>query len=384
MSTRAAPIGLDYTPAREQGAGIGRYVRELVAALAREDSDAEWRLFVAGAVRGQLPAPPGPGFEWRPAPLGSRWLTRLWHRARVPLPVEVFTGPICLFHATDFVLPPVRRGTKTVVQIHDLSFLRVPQAAPPGLGDWLKRAVPASVGRADHVLADSRATRDDLLELCDLPSRSAISVLYGGVDARFRPASGAAQEAVLRKYGLPQRSFILSVGTLQPRKNHGRLVEALGLLRRAGLDVQLVIAGGAGWLSGPFHRQLQESGLRQYVWLPGYVDDDDLPALYSAATVFAFPSLYEGFGLPVLEAMACATPVVTSNLSSLPEVAGDAALLVDPLDLEALADAIRRAIEDGELRRRLICAGLERARQFTWSRAARQLLQVYRDLGAQP
>ena len=289
MSTRAAPIGLDYTPAWEQGAGIGRYVRELVAALARQERGADWRLFVAGAARRHLPAPPGPGFEWRPAPLGSRWLTRLWHRARAPLPVEVFTGPLGLYHATDFVLPPVRRGTKTIVQVHDLSFLRVPQAAPPGLGEWLKRAVPASVRRADHVLADSQATRDDLVELFDLPSQSGTGVLYGGVDARFRPASEAAQAAVREKYGLPEQDFILSLGTLQPRKNHGRLVQALGHLRRAGLDLQLVIAGGAGWLSAPFYRQLQNSGLRDRVHLPGYVDDDDLPALYSAATVFAFP-----------------------------------------------------------------------------------------------
>ncbi len=377
-------IGIDYTPAWEQGAGIGRYVRELVAALAREDRDRVWRLFVAGSRKGRLPKPPGNNFHWRPAPLSARSLQRLWFRARLPLPVETFTGPLTLFHATDFVLPPVRRGTRTLVQVHDLSFLRVPETSPPALRSWLEKVVPASVGRADHVLADSSATRDDLLEHCKGTPGSRVTVLHGGVDDRFLPRPAQEQQAVRSKYRLDQWPFIFSVGTLQPRKNHGRLVQALARLVEGGLDLHLVIAGGAGWLSEPFHRQLQESGVADRVHMAGFVDDADLPALYSAAEVFAFPSLYEGFGLPVLEAMACGTPVVTSNLSSLPEVAGEAALLIDPLDVEALADALRRLISDGQLRQQMIQAGHTRAGQFTWRKAALQLLDVYRKIGDSP
>lgn len=381
----APVIGIDYTPAWEQGAGIGRYVRELVAALAREDKERVWRLFVAGARKSQLPPPPGNNFRWRPAPLSAQTLTRLWFRARIPLPVETFTGPLSLFHATDFVLPPLRRGTRSIVQVHDLSFLRVPEASPPALRSWLERVVPASVRRADHVLSDSCATRDDLLEFYDVSPGTAVTVLHGGVDGRFRPRPAQEQQAVRNKYHLDQWPFVLTIGTLQPRKNHRRLMQAFSRLTQADRDLRLVIGGGAGWLSEPFYRQLRESGIEDRVHLTGFVDDADLPALYSAAEVFAFPSLYEGFGLPVLEAMACATPVVTSNVSSLPEVAGDAALLIDPHDVEALADALRRLLDDGELRRQLIAAGQARAAQFSWRRAALELLEVYRvvgDLGA--
>ena len=382
MSTRPARIGLDYTPAWEQGAGIGRYVRELVAALAIEDQSIAWRLFVAGARKSQLPPAPGQNFCWRPVAFSSHLLMRLWHRAQLPVPVELFTGPLTLYHATDFVLPPVRRETTTIVQVHDLSFLRVPDAAPPALKSWLERVVPASVRRADFVLADSHATRQDLIELFSVTPHSKIGVLHGGVDSRFGPCLASRQLDVRRKYGLDDWPFILSVGTVQPRKNFGRLVESLARLRAAGHDLHLVIAGGTGWLSAPFHEQLREGGLGDVVHLVGYVADEDLSALYSAATVFAFPSLYEGFGLPVLEAMACGTPVVTSNLSSLPEVAGEAALLVDPYDVAALSDALGRIVLDSALQQRLVQAGHRQAERFTWQRAARELLVVYKSLGA--
>lgn len=377
----APVIGIDYTPAWEQGAGIGRYVRELVTALASEDRDWDWRLFVAGARKSHLPQRPGKNFHWRPAPLSAQFFTRLWFRARIPLPVETFTGRLDIFHATDFVLPPARRGTRTIVQVHDLSFLRVPETSPPALRSWLERVVPESVRRADHVLADSWATRDDLLDFYNVTPATRITVLHGGVHERFLPRSAQEQQAIRRKYRLDQWPFIFSLGTLQPRKNHGRMVQALARLVQEGLELHLVIAGGAGWLSEPFFQQLKESGIENRVHLIGFVDDADLPALYSAAEVFAFPSLYEGFGLPVLEAMACGTPVVTSDLSSLPEVAGDAALLIDPLNVEALADALRRLTSDSQLRQQLIEAGHVRVGQFTWSRAARRLLDIYRELG---
>ncbi len=378
----APGIGIDYTPAREQGAGIGRYVRELVAALAREDRETTWKLFVARSGTSRLPEPPGSNFCWRPAPLSTPWLMRLWYRARIPLPVETFTGPLTTFHATDFVLPPVKRGTKTLVQVHDLSFMRMPETSPPALGAWLRRVVPDSVRRADHVLADSNATRDDLLEFYNVSPCTKVSVLHGGVDERFLPEPDERQQAVRQKYRLDQWPFVFSLGTFQPRKNHARLVQAFARIAQKNLDLHLVIAGGGGWLSEPFYRQLEDCGVEGRVHLIGFVDDADLPALYSAAEVFAFPSLYEGFGLPVLEAMACGTPVVTSDLSSLPEVAENAALLIDPLDVEALADALRRLLVDSDLRQQLIEAGQTRARQFTWSRAARELLDIYRRMGA--
>lgn len=369
-------IGIDYTPAYEQGAGIGRYVREMVAALADCDDTTPYRLFVAGATSAGLPPSPGQNFHWRSTQLSPRWLARLWHRMHVPVPVEFFTGPLGLYHATDFVLPPTRPGTHTIVQVHDLSFVRVAEAAAPNLKRYLDRVVPASVNRADHVLADSQATKDDLTELYNVSSDK-VTVLYGGVDDHFHHASVENQQAVRNRYKLGNVPYILSVGTVQPRKNYGRLIQALANLRQSGHDIHLVIAGGRGWLEDPIYAMIAETGMEAYVHFIGFADEADLPALYSGAACFAFPSLYEGFGLPVLESMACGTPVVTSNISSLPEVAGNAALMVDPLDVDAITDALGRVIADSQLAATLVQRGNEQATHFTWQSAAENLRQIY-------
>jgi glycosyltransferase involved in cell wall biosynthesis len=177
-----------------------------------------------------------------------------------------------------------------------------------------------------------------------------------------------------------QQPFILSVGTVQPRKNYERLIQALAQLHQRGYTIDLVIAGGKGWLDNPIYETVQQTGMEQYVHFIGFVDDEDLPALYSAAECFAFPSLYEGFGLPVLEAMACGTPVVTSNVSSLPEVAGDAALLVDPYDTLAIVQAIRSILDDTVLRSQLVDKGYHQVGHFSWIESARKLRQIYNDM----
>src|SRR5690606_7474144 len=163
------PIGIDYTAAYEQGAGIGRYVRELIRGLAAGDPETPYRLFVAGASRDRLPAQPGANFSWRPTRITPLWFARLWHRLRLPLPVETFTGRVRLFHAADFTLPPTLPGTPTLLTVHDLSFVRAPETATPVLKAYLDRVVPRSVARATHVLADSQATKDDLIALYGTP-----------------------------------------------------------------------------------------------------------------------------------------------------------------------------------------------------------------------
>jgi glycosyltransferase involved in cell wall biosynthesis len=167
---------------------------------------------------------------------------------------------------------------------------------------------------------------------------------------------------------------------VQPRKNYGRLIQALARLREQGYDLSLVIAGGRGWLEDPIFETIISTNMQDYVHMIGFADDSDLPALYRAACCLAFPSLYEGFGFPILEAMASGTPVVTSNVSSLPEVAGDAALMVDPYDIDAITDSIRRLVEDATLRSHLIQTGMERVKSFTWENSARQLRQIYAKL----
>ena len=373
-----ARIAIDYTAALEQGGGIGRYTRELVRALAALDPTTDYRLFAAGYQPATLPASPGQNFTWHSSRLDTEWLARLWHRAQLPLRIERWVGKIDLLHAPDFTLPPVRKGTRTILTVHDLSFVRAPETATPGLRAYLNQVVPRSVARADHILADSEATRQDLIDLYDTDPAK-ISVLYSGVEARFRPIADVERlQAVREKYGIGNGPYLFSVGTVQPRKNYARLAEALHRLNRP--DLKLVIAGGKGWLNDDLYRTVQTLGMEEQVRFLGFADDADLPALYNGAEVFAYPALYEGFGLPPLEAMACGTPVVTSNVSSLPEVVGEAGLVVEPTDVEALAFALARALDDDELRGTLRERGLARARLFTWERAAAQLLDHYRQL----
>jgi glycosyltransferase involved in cell wall biosynthesis len=384
-------IGIDFTAAAQQGAGIGRLTRNVIGALAQIDRDNEYRLFVAtgrgpkgewqfGSLGPAFQTSNHPNFQLKTVPLSDHVLAVMWHRLRLPLFVELFTGQVDLFHSPDFTLPPALRA-RTLVTVHDLSFLRVPDCFPDGLLRYLKAAVPRAVRRADHVIADSHNTRRDLMALLDTPG-SKVTVIHCGVEPRFRrmtdAADGETLATVRRKYDLPGQ-FILSVGTIQPRKNLTRLVEAFGILdsQFAIRNLHLVIAGGKGWLYDGVFDKVKASGLESQVHFIGFVNDADLPALYNLAGLFAFPSLYEGFGLPPLEAMACGTPVVCSKASSLPEVVGDAALTVDPLDVTELAEAMRRAIEDESLRSSLVQRGLARATQFTWSKAAEELLKVY-------
>jgi len=365
-------IGVDYTSAIQQGAGIGRLTRCIFHALAEIDHQNEYRLFAATGREHSSTLPP---FRLRTIPLSDRELNIVWHRLRLPLPVELITGAVDIFHSPDFTLPPVWRA-RTVLTVHDLSFLRVPECFTDALRRYLERAVPRSVRRADHVIADSESTKRDLVELLGTPAGN-VTVIHSGVEPRFQPITDqAALETVRQRYNLPER-FILSVGTLQPRKNFTMLIEAFSRLKLGIGNWKLVIAGGKGWLYEDIFARVEDLGLQGEVLFPGFVADEDLPALYNLAEVLALPSLYEGFGLPPLEAMACGTPVVTSNTSSLPEIVGDAGLMVEPADVDKLAEAMGRLLEDGDLHREMVQRGLARAREFTWERAARQLLAVY-------
>jgi glycosyltransferase involved in cell wall biosynthesis len=368
-------ITIDYTPALRQTAGIGRYTRELVAALAELDQENEYTLFCAGQSPESSSWPAN--FTVRTSNVPARWLSAGWHRFGIRLPAERFTGACDLFHSPDFTLPPLR-DARGVVTIHDLSFLRLPECADPGLRAYLTRTVPRGVERAARVIADSKNTKKDLIELLNVTPEK-ISVVPAGVESCFRPVRDTVKLTNVRsRYNLPQW-FILSVGTIEPRKNLSRLISAYGQLRRqTGLPHALVIAGQKGWLYQGIFEQVVKDGLTEHVLFPGFVADADLPALYTLADLLAFPSLYEGFGLPPLEAMACGTPVVASNNSSLPEAVGTAALLVDAEDVEGLTETIARVLCDANLRVRLSDLGRAQAARFTWSDAALKLLDAYR------
>lgn len=365
-------IGIDYTAAIHQRAGIGRHIREIVAALAALAPATDVRLFVGAVNRVELPPLPG-SFTYAPAPLSEMTLARLWHKMQIPLPVEIWMGRIALFHGMDFLAPPTLPGVRTVVTVHDLSFVRDPSSVMPGMLRYLNTVVPRAACRADHVIVTAQATKNDLVELYDL-NPAKITVMYSGVPPIFKPVTDPVElRAVRCKFGLGESPFVLTVGTLQPRKNHAQLIRAFSKVDNRYL---LVIAGDSGWSYDETMQAIVETGQTERVRLIGYVGDD-LPALYSAATALAFPSLYEGFGFPPVEAMACGAPVVVSNVSSLPEVVGDAGLQVDPLDENALAQALIRLTEDDDLRAKLRERGFEQASHFTWEKAAKTLWEVY-------
>ena len=384
-------IGIDVTSAVTQSAGIGRYTRELVRAMLTLGAPHRYTLLYATEKRVEKPIDPlPPGARLRRLPVHDKWLARVWHRFQLPIPVELATGRLDLFHSHDFTLPPVLPGTRTLLTVHDLSFLRDPDSAVPSLRKFLDRAVRRSVARAGRVLADSQATKDDLVELFGVPAGK-IDVLPGGVDARFGPIRDpAALAAVRARYDLGDGPIILYVGTIQPRKNYERLIRAfaqvIGRRWKTGSDpmgdVNLVIAGGKGWMFDDIFAEVAHLGLERRVRFTGFVDDADLPALYSAATIFAYVSLYECFGLPVLEAMACGAPVIGSSVSSIPEIIGDAGLLVDPMDVDAIAAGLLGLLKDLSARDAYMRDGLRRASKFTWGAAARQLLSIYDQMAA--
>jgi len=302
---------------------------------------------------------------------------RLWTVGRLSLELAL-RPPDVLFVPAHSLPPIVPRAT--VATVHDLGYRHFPGEHPPATR-WLRRLSNRwSARRATRVIAVSGATRDDIVRF-DGVSPGKITVVHHGHSPAFRPAEPDAIDAARQRYGLAG-PYLLFVGTLQPRKNLERLLRAFDLLAATEPRVSLVLAGALGWQPERLARALAGVRARERVSTVGVVDDADLPALLSGAVALAFPSLYEGFGLPALEAMACGTPVLSSTTSSMPEVVGEAGLLVDPLDADAIAAGLARLVRDPALRAELRQRGLARAATFTWERAARQTLGVLRAAAA--
>ena len=363
---------LDFSPTYRSG-GISRYIYHLLAQLRTLDTDDRFSVFV-GRRPVDTALAPTPRFRFCPAGLPTtRPVVRiLWEQ--VLQPAALRREGVDLLHSLAFAQPVVWRGP-AVVSFMDLSFLRFPRAFNRGNRLYLTTMARAAVRRADHLLAISEHTRQDLIRLLGArPER--VTVTYCGVDPTFRPLPDAEVRAYRARRELPER-FLLYLGTLEPRKNVPRLLEAYARLRRLGPLPPLVLAGARGWGHGAIDARLEALGLADSVRFLGYVPTAELPLCYNAASVFVYPSLYEGFGLPPLEALACGTPVVASNASSLPEALGDAALLVDPRDPGALADALDAALGDAALRDRLQAAGPTQAQRFSWRQMAEQTLAVY-------
>lgn len=360
-------------------AGVSNYVEALLTHLGAIDRRNRYTIYTTrGLDAAALGLPPN--FAIRP----SRFPTI---NPRVRIPWEQLLAPFLLrvaradvFHGV-LNIAPLFCPTPSVITIHDLAFLSFPQTFRRVNRTYLTWATRASARGAARILAVSEFTKREIVRLLGIaPER--IVVTYDACDSRFAPPEPERLAAFRARKGLPDR-FILFVSTLEPRKNIPTLLDAYARIAGA-TDAPLLIGGGKGWLYEPIFARLEALGLGDRVRMVGFIDADELPLWYAAATVFTMPSLYEGFGMPLLEAMACGTPVVASSSSSLPEVVGDAGLLAPPTDADALGAAILRLLNDADLRADLRERGLRQARRFSWAETAERTLRAYEDAaGAQ-
>jgi glycosyltransferase involved in cell wall biosynthesis len=364
--------------------GVGHYTQRLVGGLAAIDPQNRYTCLVVRDSPG-LPVPLHAGGRWTCLPtrvsfenhlVGDLWLLGY-------LPVRLRRLAADVYHGPAVFLPLVKLGYRTVVTIHDLVSFLFPRTVPRKYAVYMRLMTRLAVRSADRIIAVSGATKDDLTRVLRVPDEKVV-VIHEAVAAEFAtPPGPEGVEAVVRRYGI-RRPYCLFVGNLEPRKNLSRLIEAFGLLRARGLVTpvamvppQLVLVGTRGWLYHGIYAAVEAHGGAPDIVFTGYVPPADLPALYAGAACFVFPSLYEGFGLPVLEAMAAGTPVVASRVGAIPEVAGDAALLVDARRPAELAEAIEAVLTDATLSARLVARGRVRARRFTWDAVARETLAVY-------
>jgi glycosyltransferase involved in cell wall biosynthesis len=362
-------IGIDSHGVEREGEGNATYARNLISALFRTSRDDDFVLFASDPEHTFYRSLPRRGHSRVVRTAQGKGLARVawtlgWAASRQPVDV---------LHV-QYLAPLWYRGP-LVVTVHDLAFLHVPESFPPRLRVALKALVPLSIRRASRVIVGSEFTRRDILARYGIrPER--ITVVPHGLESRFQPCEAEDSARILARYGL-QPGFLFSLGRLNPRKNLARLIQAHACMRQRGAPaVPLVIGGKPDGMNGVFPGGLQALEADGVRWM-GIIPDEDLPAFYRGASAFIFPSLFEGFGLPVLEAMACGTPVVTSNRTSLPEVAGDAGLLVDPESIEALADAMARVLTDKVLARELRQRGLVRIHRYSRAKMAAHTLAVY-------
>ncbi|MEW5718373.1 MAG: glycosyltransferase family 1 protein [Chloroflexota bacterium] len=364
-------IGIDARLVFYHQAGIGQYILRLTQALAQNNRDDTFVIFKSR--KDHTPIVAQSNFKRQ-----DMWTPSHHRIERWAMSVELAPFALDVLHSPDFI-PPAWTRCPSVITMHDLAFMLYPRFLTRESARYYGQ-VDVAARRADHIIAVSESTKRDTIRLLGVPE-SKVTVIHEAAHPLFEPiADDSAGEFVRAHYNLPSE-FILFVGTIEPRKNLPTLLRAFRRLRdNYKSEAVLAIAGNRGWLVEQVDQVIAELRLGDTVRFLGNVRNEELVYLYNAAKLFVFPSLYEGFGLPPLEAMACGTPVIVSNVSSLPEVVGDAGLLIDPEDVEALTVAMWRVLTDDKLRRELSEKGLKRAQTFSWERAAHETLAVYRQV----
>lgn len=370
-------IGINARYTQSPHTGIETVLLNLLLNLKRIDRENEYFLFF-GSAAGVPAFVPDSDFLYDISrmPTGNQVLKILW--SHFYLPHAIGKNRVDVFHEPTFVAPIFKR-CPTVVTIYDTAFLYMPEFYNRRSVLYLRALLSGSIRKADLIIAISENTKTDIVGNFDV-SPGKIRVIPLGSGSDFRVLEDRERvEGVKRIYGI-EGDYMLNVSLVSPRKNIAGLIKAFKTLKGSGrTDVKLVVAGGRGWLCEDVYREARSSGLESQIIFTGHVPKDHLVCLYNGARALVFPSFYEGFGLPVLEAMACGCPVVASNVSSLPEVCGDAALLADPRDTEGLADAMKRIDDEGSLRQGLIKKGLERIKMFSWEKMAERTLSVYKE-----
>lgn len=364
--------------------GIGRYAFELARALPHHPGIERVRYFSLGRWVGwqslqSADSTSAPQRSLRSTLASNRAAV---HAYRLLMPalqrLRLRGQGAAIYHAPDYFVPPFAGAS--VATVHDLSHHIHPEFHPLARIAYMRRALPASLRRTTHVITVSESTRRDLIACQGYPA-DRITAIALGASPSFRPHSPAELAPTLQRLGLQSQGYSLYVGTVEPRKNLDRLLTAYeNLPQSLRTQYPLVMAGGPGWSAEHTHQRMARAANAGWLHYLRYIPQAELPALYAGARLFVYPSLYEGFGLPVLEAMASGTPVITSSTSSLPEVAGLAALQIHPLDTAALGTAVAKGLQDDVWRARASHAGLKRARQFSWQRCVQQTVQVYQRL----
>jgi glycosyltransferase involved in cell wall biosynthesis len=349
---------------------VSRFTEQMLRALQSRDVDASYSVFLNDTARGGFTDSSNMRFRYTRLPAAKPVVRILWEQTILP----TLAAGLDVVHCPVNVLP-VCLPCPAVLTIHDLTFLRFPDRFRTERQRYLAVLTRLSAKRAQRITTDSANTRNDVAELFDVPAER-IEVVYPGLDEAFHPVPEAELADFRQRKDLPEE-FILYVGTLEPRKNVSSLIRAYAQLDP---DCPLLIAGGRGWMYEDMFREVERLGLEERVIFTGYVPPDELTLWYAAATVFVYPSLYEGFGLPALEAMACGTPVIVSNASSLPEVVRDAGIQVDPYRTDELAEALAEVLRSKAKHEQMRAAGLEQAASFTWEKAASQLARIYRSV----